>query len=126
MFGNDTGVDVMSEELEMDMEELCSAEEFLDYFCVPYEPRVVQVNRLHILQRFHDYLEMTKDNMPQEEDAQRAFYAEWLEKAYTDFVNSDARREKVFKVFRRMGPQQSAVVPLSDLMLGVNGATSKI
>ena len=34
--GNDVGVEVMSEELELDMEELCSAEEFLDYFQVPY------------------------------------------------------------------------------------------
>ncbi|HEX6735548.1 MAG TPA: nitrogenase-stabilizing/protective protein NifW, partial [Azonexus sp.] len=38
------------------MEDLVSAEDFLDYFAVPYEPSVVQVNRLHILQRFHDYL----------------------------------------------------------------------
>ena len=38
------------------MEELVSAEDFLDYFAVPYDPAVVHVNRLHILQRFHDYL----------------------------------------------------------------------
>lgn len=110
----------------MDMEELCSAEEFLDYFDVPYEPRVVQVNRLHILQRFHDYIEMAKDGLPQEDAELRAFYTERLEKAYTDFVNSDARAEKVFKVFRRGGPEQAAVVPLSDLTLGVSSATTKI
>lgn len=38
------------------LDELSSAEDFLDYFSVPYTPSVVQVNRLHILQRFHDYL----------------------------------------------------------------------
>ena len=38
------------------MEDLVSAEDFLDYFAVPYDPAVVHVNRLHILQRFHDYL----------------------------------------------------------------------
>jgi hypothetical protein len=37
------------------MEDLVSAEDFLDYFEVPYVPSVVHVNRLHILQRFHDY-----------------------------------------------------------------------
>jgi nitrogenase-stabilizing/protective protein len=115
----------MSEELEMDMEELCSAEDFLDYFQIPYEPSIVQVNRLHILQRYHDYLEMTKDDLPQEESALRAYYTEWLQKAYGDFVNSDARTEKVFKVFRMFEPQQVAI-PLSDLTLGVDGATSKI
>ncbi len=115
----------MTEEIEMDMEELTSAEEFLDYFQVPYEPSVVQVNRLHILQRFHDYLEMTKDDLPDEESALRAFYAEWLERSYQDFVNSDARTEKVFRVFSRMGPGQAAV-PLSDLTMGIHSATSKV
>ena len=33
-----------------------TAEEFLDRFAVPYEQRVVDVHRLHILQRFHDRL----------------------------------------------------------------------
>jgi nitrogenase-stabilizing/protective protein len=115
----------MSEELEMDMEELCSAEEFLDYFQIPYELSIVQVNRLHILQRFHDYLEAAKAEIPEDESALRAYYAEWLEKAYADFVNSDARTEKVFKVFRMFEPQQVAI-PLDDLMQGVSGAASKI
>lgn len=122
MSGNNMGVAQMTEEIVLDMEELSSAEEFLDYFQVGYEPGIVQVNRLHILQRFHDYLEMTRDDLPQEESALRAYYTGWLERAYTDFVNSDARSEKVFKVFRRMGSQ--AVIPLSDLLKGVPGATS--
>ena len=36
--------------------DLESAEDFLDHFGIAYDARVVQVNRLHILQRFHDYL----------------------------------------------------------------------
>lgn len=115
----------MSEELEMDMEELCSAEDFLDYFQIPYEPSIVQVNRLHILQRFHNYLEAANDEMPQEESALRAYYAGWLQRAYGDFVNSDARTEKVFRVFRMNEPQQVAI-PLDDLMQGVIGAATKI
>ncbi|MDD1636149.1 MAG: nitrogenase-stabilizing/protective protein NifW [Methylococcaceae bacterium] len=39
---------------EEEMEELESAEDFLQYFQLEYEPSVVHVNRLHILQRFHD------------------------------------------------------------------------
>jgi hypothetical protein len=39
-----------------DLADLSSAEEFLDYFAIDFDARVVQVNRLHILQRFHDYL----------------------------------------------------------------------
>ncbi|MER2623064.1 MAG: nitrogenase-stabilizing/protective protein NifW, partial [Accumulibacter sp.] len=41
---------------EDDLADLSSAEEFLEYFDIDFDVRVVQVNRLHILQRFHDYL----------------------------------------------------------------------
>lgn len=113
----------MTEEITFDMEELSSAEEFLEYFQISYEPSIVQVNRLHILQRFHDYLKAAEGDMPQEESALRAYYAGWLDKAYQDFVNSDARSEKVFKVFRMLEPQQ-VTIPLSDLLQGVPGAAS--
>ena len=92
--------------LEEALEELISAEDFLDYFGVPYEPAIVQVNRLHILQRFHDYLAKQAPNLPPEEDAQRGIYRLWLERAYRDFVASDALTEKVFAVFQNV-PQAS-------------------
>jgi hypothetical protein len=75
------------------MEELVSAEDFLDYFEVPYEASVVHVNRLHILQRFHDYLARQVPNMPPEEDKQRGIYRLWLERAYQDFVVQLPHRE---------------------------------
>ena len=37
-----------------EIEDLESAEDFLDYFGIAYDRPVVQVNRLHILQRFSD------------------------------------------------------------------------
>lgn len=92
--------------LEEALEELVSAEDFLDYFGVPYEPAIVQVNRLHILQRFHDYLAKQAPNLPPEEEAQRGIYRLWLERAYRDFVASDALTEKVFAVFQNV-PQAS-------------------
>lgn len=82
------------------MHELASAEDFLDYFDVKYDARVVQVNRLHILQRFHDYLTKQAPNLPPAEDAQRVIYRLWLERAYKDFVESDSITEKVFAVFQ--------------------------
>ena len=86
--------------LEEAMEELVSAEDFLDYFEVPYESSVVHVNRLHILQRFHDYLAKQAPNLPPEEDQQRGIYRLWLERAYQDFVESTLIKEKVFAVFQ--------------------------
>lgn len=88
--------------LEEAMSELVSAEDFLNYFEVPYEPSVVHVNRLHILQRFHDYLSKQAPNLPPEEDAQWNIYRLWLERAYKDFVVSDALTEKVFAVFQHV------------------------
>ena len=82
------------------MEDLVSAEDFLDYFEVPYDPAVVHVNRLHILQRFHDYLAKQAPNLPPEEGQQRGIYRLWLERAYQDFVTSNSRTEKVFAVFQ--------------------------
>jgi len=84
------------------LDELVSAEDFLDYFAVPYDVGVVQVNRLHILQRFHDYLARQAPVLPPEESAQRAIYRQWLERAYQDFVSSDAQTEKVFAVFQNI------------------------
>jgi len=84
------------------IDELVSAEDFLDYFEVPYDPAVVQVNRLHILQRFHDYLARQAPNLPPEEGAQRGIYRLWLERAYLDFVHSDSLTEKVFAVFQNV------------------------
>jgi nitrogenase-stabilizing/protective protein len=84
------------------LDELVSAEDFLDYFAVPYDASVVQVNRLHILQRFHDYLAKQAPVLPPEESAQRAIYRQWLERAYQDFVSSDAQTEKVFAVFQHV------------------------
>ena len=72
------------------------AEDFLDHFGIGYDAAVVHVNRLHILQRFHDYLAaQVKAGAGVEE------YRHWLVQAYDDFVESDAQTEKVFKVFQR-------------------------
>ncbi len=106
----------MSEnELELDMEELVSAEDFLDYFEIEYEASVIHVNRLHILQRFHDYIAQT-EAFPEDEEELRGVYKGLLLSAYEDFVKSDALTEKVFKVFRMHEPQEGFVA-LGDIRL---------
>lgn len=109
------------DELTLDdaMEELVSAEDFLEYFGIEYERSVVQVNRLHILQRFHNYL--GKEILPQAEEERRAVHAKLLQQAYQDFVKSDALTEKVFKVFHMHEPK-THFVPLTAIT--VNKANS--
>jgi nitrogenase-stabilizing/protective protein len=95
------------------LRELSSAEEFLDYFAIPYDPAVVEVNRLHILQRFHDYIE--REPVTAGDDVLRsACYRVLLDRAYRDFVASDARTEKVFRVFRMHEPK-TVFVPVSEI-----------
>lgn len=97
-----------------EMEEMESAEDFMVYFGLEYDATVVHVNRLHILQRFHDYLSQAGTNMPEDEDALREIYKKLLQRAYSDFVESDAQTEKVFKVFKMMEPQ-TVFVSLGDI-----------
>ncbi len=77
-----------------------AAEEFLDFFGVEYDQAVVNVNRLHILKRFHQYLRGEDIAVENEEMAPKVFRA-LLERAYQDFVRSNAVTEKVFKVFHQ-------------------------
>ncbi len=104
--------------LDEALEEMVSAEEFLDYFGIPYDQKVVHVNRLHIMQRFHDYLNKGHaylseggDAMPDDcsDAARRDIYQKLLLRAYSDFVTSDAQTEKVFKVFHMNEPQTTFV-----------------
>ena len=92
-----------------ELADLASAEEFLDYFGIPFDVRIVQVNRLHILQRYHDYLAKQEAGKAPE----YAAYRSWLLRAYEDFVGSSAQQEKVFAVFHKA--DGSSFVPLSSL-----------
>ncbi len=87
-----------------DLEELSSAEDFLEYFSIEFDPKVVHVNRLHIMQRFHDYLHKVSE-LPKQGQALSGLYKTLLTQAYEDFVASDAQTEKVFKVFHADEPQ---------------------
>ena len=85
-------------DLTLDLEELVSAEDFLNYFDIAFDQTVVHVNRLHILQRFHDYLAQARRGG---EPPSYADYHDGLLRAYGDFVVSDALSEKVFRVLKR-------------------------
>ena len=83
-----------------DLKHLESAEDFLNYFAIPYDVAVVHVNRLHILKRFQQYLvlEGGVEGLP----AASAFATcrALLARAHNDFVASSGIEQKVFKVFQ--------------------------
>lgn len=88
------------------MNELESAEDFLEFFGIDFDPEVVAVARLHVLQRFHDYLRNRSGATFED-------YRACLAKAYDDFVHSDALTEKVFRVHKRAAG--IATVPLASI-----------
>ena len=104
-------------DFESDLEELSSAEDFLIYFDIDYEQSIVHVNRLHIMQRFHDYLQQASATLAESEseDSAKAAYKALLQQAYLDFVESNAQTEKVFKVFK-MNEPQTGFVSIDQLM----------
>lgn len=98
---------------------LSSAEDFMVFFGVPYEERVVQVNRLHILKRFYQYLHKSTDLAIGDEVELFRQYRGLLQKSYADFVHSNAATEKVFKVFQDADGQRTvAVKSLRDSLAG--------
>lgn len=97
--------------LDEALEELVGAEDFLQYFGIEFDQTVVHVNRLHIMQRYHDYLQQSASTIPEDcsDSARHDIYQQLLLRAYTDFVDSDALTEKVFKVFKMQEPQSTFV-----------------
>jgi nitrogenase-stabilizing/protective protein len=89
---------------------LSSANEFLDFFGIAYDENVVNVNRLHILKRFYQYLHKAEGLAGLDEVAMFTRYREMLALAYQDFTKSNAVTEKVFKVFQDATGQQSVSV----------------
>ena len=79
---------------------LSSAEDFLQYFGVPFDQHVVNVSRLHILKRFFQYIRQANLRAQSSEVGLYSLYREQLVKAYADFVTSTPAQEKVFKVFQ--------------------------
>lgn len=82
------------------MTQLSAAEDFLEFFGVPFQQSVVHVSRLHILKRFYQYLRQERGLSDLDENGQFQCYKSLLTKAYQDFVKSTPADEKVFKVFQ--------------------------
>ncbi|MDX2204181.1 MAG: nitrogenase stabilizing/protective protein NifW [Hyphomicrobiaceae bacterium] len=92
-----------------------SAEEFFAGLGLGYEPRVLQVARLHILKRMGEYLAGDDlEGLPNRVVIARC--RGMLERAYQDFVQSSPLKERVFKVLKTaVAPDPGGFVPLDEL-----------
>ncbi|MGY4182813.1 nitrogenase-stabilizing/protective protein [Bradyrhizobium sp. USDA 4518] len=94
-----------------------SAEEFFSLLGVDYDPKIVNVARLHILKRMGQYFAKEQFSGATEPEI-RARCKAMLEQAYADFVASRPIDQRVFKVLKDAvaGPgKPTAFVPLSEL-----------
>ena len=98
------------DDLTQRLKALSSANEFLEFFGIAYDERVVHVNRLHILKRFYQYLNKAEGLAENDDIELFKQYRELLTQAYKDFTTSSSVQEKVFKVFQDAAGQQSVSV----------------
>jgi nitrogenase-stabilizing/protective protein len=80
--------------------QLADAEEYLEFFELPYDQQLVNVNRLHILKKFSQYIEEINANSPElSEEEKLNQYRDALQRAYEVFLTSNSIEQKLFKVF---------------------------
>jgi nitrogenase-stabilizing/protective protein len=96
-----------------EFKQLVNAEEYLEFFNLAYDQQFVNVNRLHILQKFATLLKAIDAESPDLSDSEKLErYQAALEQAYNTFTTSSPLDEKLFKVFNDK-PQN--VVLLSEI-----------
>ncbi|MFN6519541.1 MAG: nitrogenase-stabilizing/protective protein NifW [Nostoc sp. CreGUA01] len=83
-----------------EFKKLVDAEEFFQFFNLPYDQKFVNVNRLHILKKFSQYMKEIDDNSPDLSAEERLNqYSLALQQAYQVFMESTPHEQKLFKVF---------------------------
>ena len=85
----------MHDSLTQRLQNLSSAEDFLRFFGVAHDERVVQLNRRAILQRFHGYLCRADGLAGLDEIEMFRRYRQLLALAYRDFAGRPAANHGV-------------------------------
>ncbi|ESX60795.1 nitrogen fixation protein NifW [Mesorhizobium sp. LSHC420B00] len=89
------------------LKRLSAAEEFFAVLGVSYDPKVLNVSRLHIMKRVGQYLaEEDFSGLPDQVIAARVRAT--LERAYEDFAISSPLTHRVFKVLKDHDPNKAA------------------
>jgi nitrogenase-stabilizing/protective protein len=93
-----------------------SAEDFFSLLGVEYDPKHVNVVRLHILRRMGQYL-VSEDFTGQPDSVVAERCKAVLEQAYADFLASSPLDQRVFKVLKDAvaPPKPPVFVPLTTL-----------
>ncbi|MBE9019336.1 nitrogenase stabilizing/protective protein [Chroococcidiopsis sp. CCALA 051] len=94
-------------------QQIVDAEQYFEFFGLPYDAQFVNVNRLHILQKFSNYIKAIDRDSPDLNDEEKlGQYRHALQQAYDVFLASKPVEQKLFKVFNEK-PQN--VVLLTEI-----------
>ncbi|XUM22314.1 nitrogenase stabilizing/protective protein NifW [Bradyrhizobium oligotrophicum S58] len=98
-----------------ELKKTSAAEEFFNLLGVDYDPKVLNVCRLHILRRMGQYLVSEDFSEVSNEDV-AARCKSFLEQAYQDFLVSTPLDQRVFKVLKEaVAPPKPAPKPFVSL-----------
>ncbi|HEY9831776.1 MAG TPA: nitrogenase-stabilizing/protective protein NifW [Stenomitos sp.] len=93
--------------------QLADAEEYFEFFELPFDAQIVNVNRLHILKKFSQYVrEIDAHSAELSEEETLSQYCAALQQAYDVFLSSTPLEQKLFKVFNE---KPKNVVMLTDI-----------
>jgi nitrogenase-stabilizing/protective protein len=85
-----------------DFRKIVNAEDYFEFFQLPFDAKIVNVNRLHILKKFSQLMQEIDGNNPNLSPEEKlSQYRLALENSYQVFLESSAQEEKLFKVFNQ-------------------------
>lgn len=92
---------------------LRDAEEYFEFFDLSYDPKIVSVNRLHILRKFSTLMAEVEAQTTSESETLIGL-RNALSRAYSTFLTSSSVDQKLFKVFQQ---KPKNVVMASDITI---------
>ncbi|QLE57104.1 nitrogenase-stabilizing/protective protein NifW [Nostoc sp. TCL26-01] len=96
-----------------DFKKIVDAEEYFQFFELPYDQKLVNVNRLHILKKFAQLISEIDTNYPNlSVEEKLTQYSLALQQAYEVFLESSPQEQKLFKVFN---DKPKNVITLTEL-----------
>ncbi|NRP75511.1 Nitrogenase-stabilizing/protective protein NifW [Ensifer psoraleae] len=91
------------------LKSLSAAEDFFETLGVSYEPKVLDISRLHIMKRMGQYLaEQGFSDLGAVAAVARA--REALERAYADFATTSPLSHRIFRVLEERDPTKAAAL----------------
>jgi nitrogenase-stabilizing/protective protein len=92
---------------------ITDAEAYFELFQLPYDRHFVNVNRLHILKKFSQFIdEINASSADLSEEEKLNKYRDALIQAYEVFLSKSPLETKLFKVFNE---KPKGIVMLSDI-----------